>query len=100
MALPVNRTARITATRLCRQKMSRVANLTPGFAKIFLISLPGRTVYKPVLVLTLSAITPLTYDRLVDFFPGVLNLYLVYGASKLSPKGETGICRSSLSAAP
>lgn len=36
-------------------------------------------IYHPVLLLTLSAVTPQTFDRLVEFFEGKLRLFRLYG---------------------
>ena len=38
--------------------------------------------YEPVLILSLSTVTPVTVDRLQDFFGETLAIYSVYGESK------------------
>lgn len=38
--------------------------------------------YRPVLLLTLSTLTPITFERISDFFQGTLTIYCLYGNPK------------------
>jgi hypothetical protein len=51
----------------------------------------GPRQYRPVLLLTVSSVTPQTFDRLTEFFAGVLDVYLLYG----NPKEERDFSKRS-----